>query len=48
MDILFDTKMDGDLFEDMNHGIVNVLVIISFILILISLQPFLSPQLISH
>ena len=32
MDILFNTKMDGDLFEDMNHGIVNALVILSFIL----------------
>ena len=32
MDILFSSKMDGDSFEDMNHGIVNALVITSFIL----------------
>ena len=32
MDILFGTKMEGDRFEDMNHGILNVLVILSIIL----------------
>ena len=32
MDILFGTKLDGDQFEDMNHGILNVVVILSIIL----------------
>lgn len=32
MDIVFGTKMQGDRFEDMNHGIVNVLVILSIIM----------------
>ena len=33
MDILFKTKMDGDYFENMNHGILNSIVILSFILL---------------
>jgi hypothetical protein len=33
MDILFETKKDGDNIEDMNHGIVNILIILSLILI---------------
>ena len=33
MDILFQTKKDGDNIEDMNHGIFNILIILSLILI---------------
>jgi len=32
MDILFGTKMEGDQFENMNHGILNVLIILSIIM----------------
>ena len=33
MDILFKTKQNGDNIEDMNHGVINVVIILSFILI---------------
>ena len=32
MDILFNTKQDRDYIEDMNHGVVNVILILSLIL----------------
>ena len=33
MDILFNTKQDRDYIEDMNHGVINVVLILSLILI---------------
>ena len=33
MDILFNTKQDRDNIEDMNHGVINVVLILSLILI---------------
>ena len=33
MDILFNTKQDRDFIEDMNHGVINVVIILSLILI---------------